>query len=62
MVFAPFWSETCIDFGHFGLESGIIFREQRWCINIFFDWRFQMNSKWISRDLFVGALILVMMI
>ena len=35
---------TGIDFAHFGLESGIVFRELRWCINIFFDW-FHINRK-----------------
>ena len=24
-VFAPFWSETGIDFAHFGLESGTVY-------------------------------------
>ena len=24
-VFAPFWSESSIDFAHFGLESGMVF-------------------------------------
>ena len=39
-----FGLKTGIDFAHFGLESGIVFRELRWCINIFFDW-FQINRK-----------------
>ena len=25
MVFAPFWSDSGIDFAHFGLESGMVF-------------------------------------
>ena len=33
--FAPFWSETGIDFAHFGLESGMVFEGTTECMNVF---------------------------
>ena len=52
-VLAPFWSENRC----FGLNSGMVFEGMRLRMN---RKRQYANSKWILRNLFVGARILVM--
>ena len=44
-VFAPFWSENGSHFGHFGLESGMVYGGTTGVYECIYRFKFQMIKK-----------------